>query len=226
MPYFTTLFSKAALAEKGQLELTALDKYIHFSASKKKAIMNEITESWQESLVIVNAGDKRELWVWNIKKSNAELVEEWSLDIKQVKVPEKSYNHLFSSIGFMLSNDKLKLSNISLYINVGCFLLVNRLDLSASFTNVTTKISGSESSSYRTISVMSRFHFPIRKIGLSPNIGSGIAYSNGTFSPQLSTGISWFIGFGSLDFEIRIAKEFSGMIGYTISPKFKSKKRK
>jgi hypothetical protein len=71
---------------------------------------------------------------------------------------------------------------------------------------------------------MSRVHFPIRKIALSPNIGVEVTKSVYGDTPSevnanLVLGFRWFIGFGNIDIGVKLGDVSSGMGGVTIVPK-------
>lgn len=70
---------------------------------------------------------------------------------------------------------------------------------------------------------MSRVHFPIKKLGIVPNIGGELSFSkygdaDGTNAAYLVGGFSWFVGVGSLDIGVMIGEFTTGMFGFTIYP--------
>jgi hypothetical protein len=223
LPDYSSYFSHAGLTENGLLELTAIENYIKLPASEKKAVLNKITAAWHESLVIVFYGTTREIWNWN-NNLGAQLIDEWSLDIQKSKFPGNTLNKWYFSLGYQNTNNKGTSIYKSLYIRLGYFLYANRWDLSALYSLGVTPISESESSKYSYLSLLSRVYFPIKNTGISPNVGAGVVIGNSGVKPSLSLGISWFVGYGSLDFGIRTGDEVTTMIGYTVSPKLKSKK--
>ena len=76
--------------------------------------------------------------------------------------------------------------------------------------------------------LMSRVHFPIKKLGISPNIGGEMTFApygtSKAISGALVVGISWFVGFGSLDIGFKMGNEIISMGGVTVSPKMRNNK--
>jgi hypothetical protein len=76
---------------------------------------------------------------------------------------------------------------------------------------------------------MTRVHFPIKKYGISPNIGGELTLASfgetsPAFTPSLVLGLSWFVGFGRLDIGIKIGDITSGIGGYSMYPGLKTVK--
>lgn len=231
LPEYSTYFSQAELTEKGQLNLSAIDKYILLPADGKKAIIADISKTWQDSLILVHYGSKRELWGWKAETGNARLLDKWDLNASQLTktLPEKpqttTYHPWFIYVGGQLGGDNQKNINLSLNTRFGFFLLMNRWDLA---TTLSAGLAGNveaTSTDWVNVGLMSRVHFPIKKLGISPNIGGEISMASlsGTQSTNKSLliGISWFVGFGSLDIGVRLGNEISTVGGLTIAPKIK-----
>jgi hypothetical protein len=105
---------------------------------------------------------------------------------------------------------------------------MNRWDLA---TTLSAGLSGNvedTGTGWANVGLMSRVHFPIKKLGISPNIGGEISMASlgGTQTTNMSLllGISWFVGFGSLDIGIRIGNEVSTVGGLTIAPRIRNNK--
>jgi hypothetical protein len=238
LPEYSTYFNQAELAENRQLNLSAVDKYILLPADRKKEIMVNISKAWQDSLVLVHYGSKRELWGWSAETGNAILLDKWDLNAPlfvkpQIANPQYTVSHpWFFYIGGQLGGDLQGSINLSLNTRLGFFLLKNRWDMATTFSTGLTGNLESESSpaNWSNLGLMSRVHFPIRKIGLSPNIGGEITMSpNGgsnTVNWAAVLGISWYVGFGSLDIGVSIGDQISTMGGFTFFPKGKNNKPK
>lgn len=231
---YSMYFNKAELTENGLLNLSAVDKYVLLSADGKKTIMLNIGKTWLDSLILVHNGSKRELWGWNNETGIAKLLDEWDLNSPHLaktllEKPQTTVFHpWFIYVGGQLGGDNQKNINLSLNTRLGFFLLLNRWDLATTLSTGLTGNLNSTSPAWVNVGLMTRVHFPIKKMGISPNIGGEISWAsfNGTQSinKSLLIGISWFIGFGSLDIGVRIGNEVSTMGGITVSPKIKNNK--
>lgn len=234
LPQYSTFFNQALLTENGRLNLTAVDKYILLPADSKKGVMLNITNAWRDSLVVVHYGSKSELWGWNTS-TGARLLDEWdsalppAAYLPAAKAPDMILHPWFVYLGGQLMFDSQKNINISLNTRLGFFLLLNRWDLA---TTLSAGLSGNADAAgtpYSNIGVMSRVHFPIKKSGISPNIGGEISLASfgdtqPAFTPSLVLGISWFVGFGRLDIGIKIGDITSGTGGYSMYPGMKRMK--
>ncbi|MFA5973834.1 MAG: hypothetical protein WC780_15900 [Lentimicrobiaceae bacterium] len=234
LPQYNTYFNQAQLSENGQLNLTAVDKYILLPADSKKGIMLNITNAWRDSLVIVHYGSKSELWGWNMS-TGARLLDEWDMALppaalmSAAKAPDMILHPWFLYLGGQIMFDSQKNVNIAFNTRLGFFLLLNRWDLA---TSVSAGLSGNADAAgtpYSNIGVMTRVHFPIKKYGISPNIGGELTLASfgdtsPAFTPSLVLGLSWFVGFGRLDIGIKIGDITSGTGGYSMYPGLKSLK--
>jgi hypothetical protein len=234
LPEYSTYFTQAELTENGQLNLSAVDKYILLQIDGKKTIMDDITKTWREPLVLVSYGAKKELWGWNVETGNARLLDEWNLNAPQLVNPLSAkqfvpVNHpWFIYFGGQFGGDNQKNINLSLNTRVGFFLLVNRWDLA---TTLSAGISGNvddKGTTWANLGLMSRVHFPIKKLGLSPNIGGEVSLASfgetQSTKASLLVGISWFVGFGSLDIGFRFGNEVSTVGGLTVAPGIKNRR--
>jgi hypothetical protein len=234
LPEYSIYFNQAELTDNGQLNLSAVDKYTILSADAKKAIMVIITKLWGESLVLVHYGSKSELWGWDAQTGNTNILDEWDLNLPRLmnKQPAKLnmpvYHPWFIYLGGQFGGDNQKNINLSLNTRVGFYLLMNRWDLATTFSAGLSGNVEDTGTGWANIGLMSRVHFPIRKLGISPNIGGEISLasfgSTHTTSKSLLIGISWFVGFGSLDIGFRLGSEFSTVGGLTIAPGAKNNK--
>jgi hypothetical protein len=228
LPQYNSYFIEVGVTEKGLLDLTATEKYIKLSSSQKKAIMNQMIAEWRETLVVVHCGNSRELWNWKNNFFGAQLVDLWNLDVKKLVIPERTYNHIFFSLGGQAMFSKGDRQYSSLYLRMGYFLLLNIWDLAASYQLMSIPISDTKNSNSSSFSLMSRVHFPIKKIGLSPNVGFELNLGEkGSRQFAFNFGASWMIRYGSIDLGFRLGEDtdFTTLFGFTISPKFKFKKK-
>jgi hypothetical protein len=234
LPEYSNNFKQANLTENGRLILSATDKYILLSASDKKATISPLINAWQDSLILVSYGSKRELWGWDTVKGNVKQYDYWDLsshplDLKPAAIISERSHPWFIYIGGQLGGDNQKNINMAFNARFGFFLLLNRWDLATSLSaglseNTASAASGYNSTStWSSLGLMTRVHFPIRKIGLSPNIGLELSKSvSGDISSDalahVVLGFRWFVGFGSIDIGIKLGEESSGMGGVTLVP--------
>jgi len=230
LPEYITYFNIAELTENGQLNLSAVEKYISQSVDGKKAIMDKITTAWQESLVLVHFVTKRELWGWNATTESAKLLDEWDFSAPQLVYMPKTFpipHPWFFYVGGQFGGDNQKNINLTFNTRLGFFLLLNRWDFATTFSKGVSGNANSTSTGWSNFGLMSRVHFPIRKYKISPNIGAQMTLASSDassdFTGALVLGISWYVGFGSVDVGFRIGNEFSSMGGYTVMPQSKNK---
>jgi hypothetical protein len=244
LPKYNVYFSNAELGEKGQLTLSAIEKYNLLSIVWKKAVMDNLIKTWQESLVVVQYDTKRELWGWDSETGKALFLERWDISATATTktttatVSKTAMHPFFVYFGGQGQLDKNHEANAAFNSRVGFFLLRNRWDLAWTFSGGLLGNIDSEEpmTSQFSTGLMSKVYFPIKKLNISPNVGLDIAstaYStSGTTgdtynrSASFLAGISWYIGHGSLDVGFRIGKEFTTMVGYTYIPQFNKRKRK
>ena len=243
LPMYNVYFTAAELSSEKQLSLAATTDYNLLSPEGKKNMMDKLLRSWSETLVIVNYESKRELWAIDTKTQKVLLLENWDRETGvalQQKPPQsnassKTAQHpWFFYLGANELVDSNKNINIAFSTSVGFFLLKNRWDLAATFNGSISGNFGNESdiSGQTGIGLQSKVYFPIEKYKISPNIGFELAntrYSisettTNSFTPSLITGISWYVGIGSLDLSFRIGKQSVVMLGYTFIPRMKSAK--
>lgn len=243
---YRMFFNQAELTEYGQLSLSANENYFLLAHAAKTEIMENITFSWQESLVLVHHGSKNELWGRTLDTGKTNLVDTWDLNgppplptqtLTQTAEPQKFVKHpWFFYIGEQMMFDSNQNMNFSLNTRVGFFLLLNKWDLAATYS---ANFSGNEASDDITgrsaVGLMSKVYFPIKKYNISPNVGGELSMVSISDSQNASTqsisksvllGISWFVGFGSVDIGIRTGDEVSTMVGFTFFPSFQKLKSK
>ena len=241
---YNVYFTHADLTESGQLTLSATDKYQPLSIAGKKAMMDQLVRSWQESLVLVQNESKRELWVWDGDTGKALLLDRWDINATAVTktattASSKTALHpWFVYLGGQGQMDKNHEVNGAINTRIGFFLLRNRWDLAWTFSGGLLGNYDSEvpMTSRFSTGLMSKVYFPIKKYNISPNAGIDVSSTTYTSSEaagntynrtvSLLAGISWYIGHGSLDIGFRIGDEFNTMIGYTYIPQFKNRKKK
>ncbi|MDP3431663.1 MAG: hypothetical protein Q8T04_01680 [Bacteroidota bacterium] len=243
---YRMFFSQAELTETGQLSLSANENYFLLATAEKTKIMENLTSSWPESLVLVHYGSKNELWVRTLDTGKTNLVDSWDLNgstpmltqpLTQTAEPQKFVKHpWFFYIGEQMMYDSDHNINFSLNTRVGFFLLLNKWDLAATYS---ANFSGNEASDDITgrsaVGLMSKVYFPIKKYNISPNVGGELSMVSTSDSQNATTqsinksilfGISWFIGFGSVDIGIRTGDEVATMVGFTFFPNFPKLKSK
>lgn len=235
LPRYNSYFSSADLTSSGQLKLEANLNFFQTSEAGRKAIMDNLVRSWQESLIIVRYGSHKELWGWDSEKGESFMAEKWDLEGKtvkpdQVSLPSKTALHpWFLYFGNNIRYDSDKNLFAALNFRIGFYLLRDRWDLAAT---VSEQISGNidaEGSAYTSAGLMSKVYFPIKKIHISPYVGGQAAVSiaageDAAFTPSGVAGISWYIGSGSLDLGVSIGDNTSLMFGYTIMPNYRLSK--
>ena len=234
LPEFSANFKQADLSDNGKLVLSATDKYVNLNIQDKKLLILSIMNLWQDSLIIVSYSSKKELWGLDTLKGNVRLYDTWDLssyplNLQPSRIITERSHPWFLYVGGQLGGDNQKNINFAFNGRFGFFLLLNRWDLATSLSvgitdNTAATANGYDASStWSSLGLMSRVHFPIRKIGLSPNVGLEISKS--VYGNQSSDalvhfilGIRWYVGFGSLDIGIKLGDESSGMCGVTIIP--------
>lgn len=229
-------FTSAGLDDKGQLRLTASVSYSQLALSGKTEVMNDILKSWQQSLVIVQTGSRRELWGWNSENSSARLIDNWDLNPEPASVQEDQEQSeigkhpWFFYIGGAQQMDSNKNISGALNIRTGFFLLQNKMDLAVSLTEALSGNIEDESASLMTsLGIGGKYYLPLKKNDLRPNIGAevGVSFQKGgsvSFTPSVLAGVSWFVGPGCLDAGLRLGSSSMMMFGYTLIPKLKAGK--
>lgn len=239
LPQYNVYFSSADLTPAGQLSLTATGNYSSVSKESRMTLMNSIVKSWQESLIIIQDGTKRELWGLNNDTGRAYLIDAWDIDKKPAaaKPPVIQSNIArhpwFMYGGFQDQLDSRKNINMGINLRTGFFMLRDRWDLAASASGFMTGNLDSEGGNFQyNLGLSSKVYFPIKKYKVSPNIGGEVAWTNYSMeetsitsvSPFLLAGISWYVGNGSFDLGVRAGKQAVVLIGYTFIPRLNAAK--
>jgi hypothetical protein len=242
LPKYNVYFANAELTEKGQLSLSAVEKYSLLSPTWKKAVMDNLIKTWQESLVMVQYESKRELWGWDSETGKALLLDVWDINATattkapMTTITKTALHPWFVYFGGQGQLDKNHETNLAINTRIGFFLLRNRWDFAWTFSGgLFGNIDGEALTNQFSTGLMSKVYFPIKKLNISPNAGIDVAstsYSSSetvgtTYNRSLSllAGISWYVGHGSMDVGFRIGKEFTATVGYTLIPKFNKMKR-
>jgi len=242
MPQYQDYFNRAELTANGQLQLTATGKYNLLTLQDKKNLMIGVIKNWQKSLVLIHINSKSELWGWNNDSATAMLLDSWDLSspthlrMSGSKMEGTSRHPWFFYLGGMTYLDSNKNFDAALNAHVGFFLLLNRWDLAASYSEVIKGSTSSDNfSGQLSLGLLSKVYFPIKELNISPNIGGqfdfNIISNNGTdavttVTPSLLLGVSWYVGIGSLDIGCKIGNGVTTLIGYTIIPGFGQAKKK
>jgi hypothetical protein len=242
LPQYNPYFTSSTVSDKGQLVLYANEKYHQLALNTRKALMGNLLKKWSASLVLVQDGSRSELWGLNEETGGALRVDTWDINApnlppKATETPVKTALHpFFVYVGGQGMLDSEHNLNVAVNTRVGFFLLLNRWDLAFTFSGgiIGSIDSTAAMANQLSTGLMSRFYFPIQKLHISPNIGfdlEGTVYTtnegvtSNSNSQHLLTGISWFVGRGSLDLGVRIGKEVTATVGYTLVPDFKKKKK-
>jgi len=233
LPTYNTYFSASGLTQGDQLKLDALASYTQMSGDGRKAVMNNLTKSWQESLVVVQYGTVKELWGYDSNSREAVLIDSWDTDPKPVTAatPEPLSNTelhpWFFYIGGAQRIDSDKNINGALSARAGVFLLMDKWDIAATVSEqLSGNIESEEVSLQTSIGVMTKVYYPITKYKFSPFAGAEAAVtfvkgSKASFTPSFLVGMSWFVGSGSLDVGVRAGSSTSLMVGFTVIPKYR-----
>jgi len=230
-------FEKVEFTKEGLAYLSAKENYSSLSLEKKISVIEFILSEWKEKLVVVSYQYKRELWEKNASNETV-LLDSW--DMNTLAIQQKNERTLqttnvhpwFFYFGMNNAFGSFDYLNISLSVRIGFYLLDNTWDLAVFCTAGThheTRGSYSEYT-YLNTGIMSKVYFPIKKYKISPYIGTGISYitantyynsansyDSSSWDFPVYTGISWFVGPGSLDLGFQFGQNFTTMIGYTFS---------
>jgi len=236
LPQYDTYFTSAELTQGNQLYLLASDDYMKLSEEGKKAIMDNLIKSWNESLVVVRYATRKELWGWNSEKGEALKSEAWDLNGKAVTSasPDESLSKISKHPWFFYVGSAAQLSSDknltgALNLRIGFFLLRDKWDFAGTFAEqFSGNIESEEMTTQTNAGLMSKFYL-LKKKNISPFVGGEAAVSlpsggKATFAPSGLGGVSLFMGNGCLDIGVRIGGRTSLMVGYTIIPNYRLKK--
>lgn len=236
LPQYSTYFSQAGITGRGVLSLTASGSYTGLAPDEKVSMLGSITKAWGDSLVMVQYGSKREIWGRSQDAGSAQLLDTYDLNEPPPKIPVRTNlrsHPWFFYVGGQFGGDNNKNINLAINLRGGFFLLMNRWDLAATLSgggtvNTATIETGGKATTWVNTGLMTRVHFPIKKIGLSPNVGAEVTVSEyadapATVNAAFVVGLSWYVGIGSLDVGISLGNVVSGSAGYTLSPSIRRK---
>lgn len=241
LPQHSQYFSNATLTANNQLQLTATEKYNLLALSDKKTIMNQVINSWNQTLIIVQFETSREIWTWNNTLKNAILIDSWNYNATkpaEAKLPatQRDLHPWFFYIGGTEAFDSGKNVNGALNTHVGVFLLQDKWDMAVSFSEaISGNVDANTLTGQMSLGLMSRIYFPLKNKTFSPNLGAQLALISTTNSgsaavwslkPTLLLGARWYVGIGSFDIGVNIGNGFTTMIGYTFIPKINTNKKK
>lgn len=233
---YSSYFTSAGLTEGQQLKLNATQDYLKLSRPERKTMMDRIIRSWQGSLVIVQKDTYKELWGWDSNKAESDFIDSWDIDVKAASSSASmqslkiSKHPWFFYIGNMMKFDSNDNINAALNLRIGFFMLKDKWDLAASFSEqVYGNIENESSSSVASAGLSSKVYFPVKKYNISPYVGGQASVSipeggKASFSPSGLVGLSWFAGMGSLDIGMNLGNSTMLMIGYTIIPNYRFSK--
>lgn len=228
-------FSNAEFTEKGQLVLIARESYVASTETTKSSVINKIAVEYPGTMIVVKSGTKNELWSAYEPAYGSKPILDWDLNASYLKaVPEQrasgtSKHPFFVYVGGQGILDSERNLNAAINTRVGFFLLKNKWDLAWTFTGGISGVADTSSvfSNRLSTGIMSKYYFPIPKLNISPNVGVDLqstlftdseGYETTSSSGSILAGIAWYIGPGSLDAGVRINKQPSFTIGYTLMP--------
>ena len=248
----TTYFNPVENGKDGTLILYAKEAYQSLPAKEKQlAIIKALPKGTAFDLLLVHSGTKREMWIEDPKTSSLFLVDSMDMNNPYVR---KNAGKLISHPFFIYFGGQTTFNsetvNFDFSTRFGFFLLLNRWDLALA-TSFGMRY-GNPNYNYFVLNLglASKYYFPIKKYPLTPYIGTSISYifslkdewgasipdfynttTTSTWDFSFLTGISWYIGPGSLDFGIQagLVNHFATTIGYTFllnSKNIKSRKSK
>lgn len=230
LPAHASYFSQAELNSSGTLELTATNTYCALTEDQKKPVLAAVSASWNDYIVQVRCGSRVEIWRKSETASSLSLLDVLDSRARVQPLKDPAYfgrpNPFFIYFGGQVGGDTQDNYNMAFNLRTGFFLLMQRWDLALSFTSGRTGNTEYELYGYMNLGLMSKVYFPIKRVKLSPNIGGFVGISSfGEGDAGLtgygSVGLSWFMGFGSLNVDVNIGKQVMGNFGITIFPSAK-----
>lgn len=227
---FDAYFENVEMSGEGKINLYATATYHLLPTLTKNTVIETVLSKSTANLAIVNYQYKSELWKKEPKNNRIDLIDTWDMNsitqTSHTNAPQKTNAHpwfFYLGAGGTFTDETDDNSSVYFSSRLGFFLLKNRWDLATTYTFSNTD-NGDTSSSISNIGLMTKAYFPIKKINISPYIGTGISYiisdnfSNDTYEIPLYLGISWYVGFGNLDVGFQTNGENSIFtIGYTFS---------
>lgn len=221
-------YVKGGFVKDNKIHLLVNDDYAKLSLLNKQDVVNKLHAVFPENdIVIYRGNDKGEMELWLAGQMAYSYVDSWNVDSMRIEdympLELKRSGRLtyFYYIGGSLTGSK-GASNGTLNYSIGTYLWKDKLDISIGTNMGYNKASGSKAKFAGSMSLSSRYYFPLhmKKINLSPYLGGAISW---TYAPdsfwelQALAGACWFVGSGSLDLGLQYGKEskFGMTLGYT-----------
>jgi hypothetical protein len=225
LPGYALYFSQAGLTTNGILDLTGTGAYADLSPDAKADVVMKVMAAGNDSIVKVRYGSKCELWGWSNESGGLQLLDSYDENARLIPraiTPGARPNPWFFYVGGQFGGDNQNNINLALNLRLGFFMLMNRWDMATTLSGGVSgnTVSDNSGMAWANAGFMSRVHFPIRKIRLSPNAGGEVTVSvygsaAADVSAALVVGAGWFVGPGNLDFAVHIGKEVTASFGYT-----------
>jgi len=235
---FDTYFENVEMSGDGKIILYAEEAYNTLLSVKKNSIIRAVLSDRIEEFAIVRYQYKSELWKKETNNNRVTFIDDWDMNsiakTANITASQKTNSHpwfFYLGAGGTYSDAISDINNLNVSSRLGFFLLKNRWDLAVSYTLNIAGNGNYDSPLNSNIGLMTKVYFPIRKINISPYIGTGISYittsstsdiftiNSDSWDVPLYMGISWFVGHGSLDIGYLYGNNSGSMvtIGYTFS---------
>lgn len=209
------------------LTLQARRDYMKQPLEVKTAAVEVFMRQFPGCKVVVST-ERGENELWYTQEGKAAMVDSWRsynmqlADFMRKEDKMKKYGRWYYYVGGSFSGT-VETANGSVNLRGGTFLFKDIIDASAMLNLGFSK--ATETSFTGDLGVSSRAYWPIRKISLAPYLGVGVSWA---FAPsmyfefQAFTGVSWFVGPGSLDvgFRYGIKSSWAITIGYSFHPSY------
>lgn len=207
------------------LTLQARHGYIKLNQEEKAMALSAFVKQFPGCKIVVHTENgNNELW--HTKEGKSVMVDSWNsynmqlADYAKKEDKMKKYGTWYYYVGGSFSGTT-ETANGSVNLRGGTFLFKDIIDASAALNIGFSK--AQQTSFTGDMGVSSRAYWPIRKLSLSPYLGVGVSWS---FAPsmyfefQAFTGVSWFVGPGSLDvgFRYGIKSSWAITFGYSFHP--------
>jgi hypothetical protein len=229
-------FSDVTITENGELEVQVDSVYMTKEIAEKGLILEFALKKWDGEMIFIHSGYIREVWRRDINTGAVSQVGVWNMNDPELfkhqrRIMQTTNKHPCFLYGGAQSSFNSENFNLLFNARVGFFLLLNTWDLalSESFSFTTTE----ETVDFNIeLGLLSKVYFPIKKAKLSPYVGTGVSLviTDGVdetddiyFQTMFLTGVSWYIGPGSLDlgtivylnFKDGVKCTFNLSLGYT-----------
>lgn len=209
------------------LTLQARRDYMKQPIEVKTAAVEVFMRQFPGCKVVVST-ERGENELWHTNEGKAVMVDSWKsynmqlADFMRKEDKMKKYGRWYYYVGGSFSGT-VETANGSVNLRGGTFLFKDIIDAAATLNFGFSKTQ--ETSFTGDLGLSSRAYWPIRKLSLSPYLGIGVSWA---FAPsmyfefQAFTGVSWYVGPGSLDvgFRYGIKSSWAITIGYTFHPSY------